>query len=158
MLVLTCLLYRGLSQLTFLCRLLYCFSLVLFELRKEQKDLYPLSFKAFPYSGLAELKACSLEELLDNLSSVESGRCLIIRIGWFEEDKLILGLSVANCVTSMLISCWRNAMFSLQRPVSKLTTFVIENYSRMISLGTFLVSWRKTDFHYNVTVSWKSTK
>ena len=44
-----------------------------------------LSFKAFSYSDLPELKTCSLEELQDNLSSAEFGRCFIIWGGWFEE-------------------------------------------------------------------------
>ena len=41
-----------------------------------------LSFKAFSYSDLSELKTCSLEELQDNLSSAEFGRCFIIWGGW----------------------------------------------------------------------------
>ena len=43
--------------------------------------LYPLSFKAVSYSDLAELKTCSLKELLDNLSSIESNRCFVIWVG-----------------------------------------------------------------------------
>ena len=81
MLVLTCLLYGGLNQITFLYWLLCSFSCRYFRFT----FLYPLSFKAYSYSGLAELKTCSLEKSLDNLSSIESGRCFMIWIGWLEE-------------------------------------------------------------------------
>ena len=84
MLVLTCLLYGGLNKIISLFRLFFFFcSFRTLYLRLI--FLYPLYFKAFSYSGLAELKTCSLEELLDNLSSIECGRCFIIGGGWFEE-------------------------------------------------------------------------
>ena len=84
MLVLTCLPYGVLNQIIFQFWLFVflCFFCALYF---RFTFLCPLPFKAFSYSGLAELKSCSLEELLDNLSSIESGRCFIIWGGWFEE-------------------------------------------------------------------------
>ena len=84
MLVLTCLVYRGLNQIIFLFWLFF-FLCSFRALCFRFTSLYPLSFKAFSYSGLAELKTCSLEDLSDNLSSIKSGRCFIIWDGWFEE-------------------------------------------------------------------------
>ena len=62
----------------YLSVLVICFSLFFCALYFRFTFLCPLPFKAFSYSGLAELKTCSLEELLDNRSSIESGRCFII--------------------------------------------------------------------------------
>ena len=75
---------RSLNQITFQFRLFF-FLCSFRALYFRFTFLYPLSFKAFSYSDLGELKTCSLEELLDNLSSIESGRCFIIWGGWFEE-------------------------------------------------------------------------
>ena len=92
MLVLTYLLYRGLNQITFLFWLFF-FLCSFRALYFRFTFLYPLPFKAFSYSGLAELKTCLLQELLVNLSSTESGRCLIISGGWFEEIWMYIKLS-----------------------------------------------------------------
>ena len=83
-LVLSCLLYEGLNQINFLFRLSF-FLCSFHALYFRFTFLHPLSFKAFSYSVLAELKTCFLQELLDNLSSIESGTCFIIWVGWFEE-------------------------------------------------------------------------
>ena len=93
MLVLACLLYGGLNLITFLFQL-FSFLCSLHALYIRFTFLYPLSVKAFSYSGLAQLKTCSLEELLESLSSIESGGCLIIWGGWFEEVWMYSKLSI----------------------------------------------------------------
>ena len=47
--------------------------------------LYILGLRFYIHYRISSYHICSLEELLDNHSSIESGRCLMIWGGWFEE-------------------------------------------------------------------------
>jgi hypothetical protein len=47
--------------------------------------LYPDVFSAFSYSSLAWLNIVSFEEFYNNLWQIDSGNCLRIWGGWFED-------------------------------------------------------------------------
>ena len=73
----TALLKGGLNQMMFRCRFLFVL-LLLVLIKFSLKLVYPLSLRDFSYGYLDELKASSLEELLDKRLLTIFGNCLII--------------------------------------------------------------------------------
>ena len=124
---------RGLNQIISLFRL-FLFLCSFRALYFRFIFLYPLYFEAFSYSGLAELETCSLEELLDNLSSMEFGRCFIIWGGWFEEVWIYRKLSFGFLQGLFVLFARLNVTFK------KFTIFKLASISilKPLSLNNFI--------------------